>query len=113
MRCRACGQRLAPADARLERHGAHEHTGVNPHGFVFVIACYGQPSGCVGQGTATTYWSWFPGYAWRIALCRGCLAHVGWLFRPAEPDADDPPFAGFIQDRIEERDEPNGEEPDA
>lgn len=29
---------------------------------------------------ASTEFSWFPGYAWQIANCTVCLAHIGWRF---------------------------------
>lgn len=30
------------------------------------------------NGGASTEFTWFPGYAWTIALCAACKAHVGW-----------------------------------
>lgn len=41
-------------------------------------------------------WTWFPGRAWRIALCRGCGVHLGWSF---EKEAM-PPFFGLVKDRL-------------
>jgi len=26
--------------------------------------------------------SWFPGYAWTVAYCSACFAHMGWRFTP-------------------------------
>jgi hypothetical protein len=46
-------------------------------------------------GEPSEYYPWFPGYAWQIAVCRGCRAHLGWLFR-AEGDV----FFGLILNRL-------------
>jgi cereblon len=32
----------------------------------------------------TDHHTWFVGYAWTIALCVGCAAHVGWRYRRSE-----------------------------
>jgi cereblon len=32
------------------------------------------------QGEPSTESSWFPGYSWTIAGCRGCGRHLGWRF---------------------------------
>lgn len=28
----------------------------------------------------STEFSWFPGYAWQIAVCAKCSSHIGWKF---------------------------------
>lgn len=38
------------------------------------------PGACLLQGPPTAQDSWFPGYAWTIAYCSGCYAHLGWRF---------------------------------
>lgn len=96
VRCAACGARLAPERARLEVNGAHEHEFMNPSGLRFVVACFAIAPGCMPQGQRSTVWTWFPGRAWQIALCKGCGGHVGWSFH-----ADDAPaFHGLVSDRI-------------
>lgn len=96
VRCAACGARLAPVSARIEVGGAHEHEFTNPSGLRFVVACYGAAPGCAGEGDPSAVWSWFPGRAWRVAVCRACAAHVGWSFEKADAS----PFWGLIRDRI-------------
>lgn len=32
------------------------------------------------SGAPSAEFSWFPGYAWSVALCAACMAHVGWRF---------------------------------
>lgn len=77
-------------------NGAHRHTLCNPHGLVFEIGCFTEAPGCATVGGASEFFSWFPGYAWRIAVCRGCTAHLGWAY------GSGPAFWGLISDRLVE-----------
>ena len=72
--------RLTPPRARIEVNGAHEHEFMNPSGLRFDVACFAVAPGCVPDGERSTVWTWFPGRAWQVALCKGCGAHVGWSF---------------------------------
>jgi hypothetical protein len=96
IRCAACGARLAPERARLEVNGGHEHSFMNPSGLRFVVACYSVAPGCVPEGERSTVWTWFPGRAWQIALCKACGVHVGWSFH----GDDASPFHALARDRI-------------
>lgn len=89
--CASCGQRITDDDHRIERGGGHEHSFVNPGGFVHHIACFGVATGCSYRGEPETAFSWFPGFSWQIAECGACHAHLGWLFR-----SHDDSFHGFI-----------------
>jgi hypothetical protein len=80
IRCAACLAAVTHESARVSVHGAHEHRRVNPSGVDFHVGCFSEAPGCAGEGTPTRFWTWFPGYAWRVALCRGCGAHLGWEF---------------------------------
>ncbi|MGZ6125229.1 MAG: cereblon family protein [Myxococcales bacterium] len=77
VRCAACGHALARERDRLPLDTS---TFVNPEGVVHTIAAFRQAEGCAVAGDATTYWTWFPGHAWRYALCGKCGVHVGWAF---------------------------------
>lgn len=99
LRCRACGLPITSDRARVEIAGAHAHTFVNPAGLVFEIGCFRTAPGCVGVGPAEAFFSWFPGYAWRVQLCRGCGAHLGWSYG-ARPD-----FYGLVLDRLADGDD--------
>lgn len=79
--CAACGQRITDDDHRIEMNGAHEHTFVNPGGFVHHIGCFSVATGCSYLGPTETAFSWFPGWTWQIAACARCRAHVGWIYR--------------------------------
>jgi hypothetical protein len=50
---------------------------------VYRIGCFRQARGCAQAGEFTEEYSWFPGRAWRYALCSGCRTHLGWAFRAA------------------------------
>ncbi|HTJ45031.1 MAG TPA: cereblon family protein [Kofleriaceae bacterium] len=78
--CTACEHRITSRDLREERAGAHEHTFVNPGGFVHHLGCFAAASGCVHVGGRETAFSWFPGWTWQIAECARCRTHMGWLF---------------------------------
>jgi hypothetical protein len=94
LRCRACEAEVAREDDRIEMSGAHVHTFVNPHGHVFEIGCFARAHGCAPVGRASAFFSWFPGYAWRIAVCGSCRAHLGWAF------GEEPGFYGLILARL-------------
>jgi len=83
LRCAACDHIISHDDYRIEMGGAHEHTFVNPHGFVHHIGCFALAPGCIHLGTTETAFSWFPGWTWQVAACGNCRAHLGWLYRNA------------------------------
>jgi len=95
IRCAACGHAIARAGERIEVEGKHVHTFVNPAGFEYTIRCFSDAVGCVGAGKESTFWSWFRGFAWRMAACGGCGAHVGWSFRK-----EGSVFWGLVVERI-------------
>ncbi|MCC7386406.1 MAG: hypothetical protein IT384_31500 [Deltaproteobacteria bacterium] len=79
------------------------------------IAAYANPSGHLRevlavreawsldlQGWSTSDFTWFPGYAWRIAHCAGCATHVGWCFE-AEGTSEPPRFFGLLTAAVVER----------
>ncbi len=94
--CSACKYPITRKHARITVNGAHEHYFMNPHGISFRIACFTEAPGCVNIGQATEEHSWFPGYAWRVAVCESCQQHLGWGFHG--PDAGR--FFGLIVNRL-------------
>jgi hypothetical protein len=99
--CASCLHAITTAGASIEMAGSHAHTFANPHGFVFHIRCFAVAPGCAAASEPSTYFSWFAGYAWKIAVCRGCGEHLGWLFL-----SDDSRFHGLIADRLAEAEGP-------
>ncbi len=96
--CVACEHRITTDEDRLVVNDRHEHTFMNPHAFAYHIGCFARAPGAFGRGPATLEVTWFPGYAWQLAHCGGCGAHMGWLFR-----GDSQQFYGLIVDRLVRR----------
>ena len=98
IRCAQCELRLTTADAGVERGGAHRREFTNPAGIIFRVRAFRWIAACKHLGNPTSEHSWFPGYAWRIALCPDCGTHLGWGFESGEDR-----FHGLIATRIVER----------
>ncbi len=96
--CRRCGHRITRASARITVKGSFQHSFANPHGLVFCIGCFSTAEGCVYAGVASTEFTWFKGYHWRIAVCGACLVHIGWLFMSDSGSR----FNGLILDQLME-----------
>jgi hypothetical protein len=94
-RCAACGHEVALDRDRVHLEGAGVRTFVNPEGIEFRITGFRDAPGCAASGRPSSYWSWFPGFAWQVALCSGCGRHLGWSFQSAEAR-----FHGLILDRL-------------
>jgi hypothetical protein len=97
--CAACRNLVTSRPSAISIAGSHAHTFANPHGFEFRIGCFADAPGCVARGADSTYWTWFPGFAWRVAICGRCAEHLGWLFRSADAS-----FHGLILDRLVQAD---------
>ena len=95
--CRTCRTGITTTRDRISVSGSHAHTFFNPYGLVFHIGCFGQAPGCGLAGSRETTFSWFPGHAWQVALCRGCMDHLGWLFTGLGSA-----FFGLITDKLVE-----------
>ncbi|WP_300672158.1 cereblon family protein [Desulfoluna sp.] len=78
--CATCGFPIARETDRMEVGGSHTHGFANPHGLYFEIGCFASAPGCVVSQDSSAEFSWFAGYRWRLAACRGCDAHMGWRF---------------------------------
>lgn len=94
--CARCQATVTQNRCRRECNGGFSQRFTNPHGIEFEIGCFDQAEGCRLSGTPSHDWSWFAGYAWRIGVCVGCGAHLGWGFSNASGDV----FFGLILDRL-------------
>lgn len=82
--CANCGLPITNEAARISVQEAHEHRFMNPAGLLFHIGCFAHAAGCRVIGPASEEYPWFPGFAWRLALCGGCADHLGWQFQARE-----------------------------
>jgi hypothetical protein len=93
--CVHCRHPVTHQDERISVQGSHEHHCTNPHGASFHIGCFRGASGCSVVGPPSTEHTWFAGCAWRIGMCVGCGAHLGWRF-----DGVSEVFFGLILARL-------------
>jgi hypothetical protein len=78
--CRRCDGVVARTGDRVVIGAADLHTFVNPRGEVFELVCFARADGALAVGEATLEYTWFPGHAWRFAMCRSCAAQLGWRY---------------------------------
>ena len=93
--CKTCRSRITHEDHRIAVNGAHEHTFVNPGGFLHRIGCFAVATHLGEVGHPETAFAWFPGFSWQIVVCKTCKSHLGWIFR-CEGDR----FTGLILDEL-------------
>ncbi len=95
--CARCGAPITDEREGIVVSGRHAHHFVNPSGVAFHVRCFRDAPGCGCVGEASSFFSWFSGYAWRLAICASCHAHLGWRFE------GDSTFFGLVADRLAER----------
>lgn len=95
--CRQCRLVITSRSEKIAAGGQHTHTFANPHGIIYEIGCFKSADGSDPIGLPSCEFSWFGGFQWQIAVCRSCLAHIGWMF--SKVDSDDA-FFGLILDRL-------------
>jgi hypothetical protein len=93
--CKTCRSRITHEDHRIEVNGGHEHTFVNPGGFMHRIGCFAVATHLGELGAPDEAFSWFPGFSWQIVVCKTCRTHLGWIYRCA-----DDRFVGLLLDEL-------------
>lgn len=78
--CAVCRAFITSEGERIAMNGSHEHRFANVSGISFHIGCFRKAGGCLSLGAPSFEWTWFPGYAWDIAICTGCSTHLGWQY---------------------------------
>lgn len=101
--CAACRGFVAESRARFSVDGAHSHSFINPAGLIFRVSCFAAAPGVVPVGDESHDFTWFAGFAWRVALCATCGEHLGWSYRRLRSG-----FVALIDDRVIERRAPDG-----
>ncbi len=96
--CKFSRRRITSSSERIVVSGQHVHICANPYGLLFEVGCFARAPGCQVTGAPTTEFTWFPGYAWSIALCVGCANHLGWHYT-GQPPAE---FFGLILSHLVE-----------
>jgi len=79
--CRFCGLKITSPSTKASPNGRHRHTFANPHGYVFDVRCFASAPGAAPVGVFSAEFTWFAGYRWKVALCRRCQVHLGWVFQ--------------------------------
>lgn len=95
--CVQCRHPITDPTARLDMAGGHLHVFTNPGGFTYEVALFTYAD-CAMHGPATTEYTWFPGYAWQLALCTNCHLHLGWRYQQTGSTT----FYGLICSRLVE-----------
>lgn len=78
--CATCARPVTSERARIERFGGHVHERVNLAGITFEIGLFDTAPGARLVGEPSDEFPFFPHHRWTIAVCRGCLSHLGWRF---------------------------------
>ena len=92
--CAHCGHGITSPGERISIDGRHLHVFTNPDGIIFEIGCFRTAPGCREIGPAVREHTWFPGCAWRVALCANCGIHLGWAYVGRDN------FYGLILERL-------------
>jgi hypothetical protein len=103
LRCRSCGAKVAdPRSLFAASEGRVRHVFANPSGKVYEILTLLVAKGLLLYGSPTLEFTWFPGHAWRVALCAQCGTHLGWSFEAASQSATPPSFFGLLTSELVE-----------
>ncbi|ARU57903.1 MAG: cereblon family protein [Pseudomonadales bacterium] len=96
VRCAHCNATITSEKYKTLIDGEFAHFQCNPTGNSFYFGCYSKAEGCQIIGQPSTEFSWFTGFAWRIALCNQCKSHLGWYFQQTATES----FYGLILSQI-------------
>jgi len=100
--CRSCDTKLSSAAyiITMGTKGASQAFS-NPAGQLREILTLSQVWNLQLEPKATTDFTWYPGYAWRICYCAGCNTHLGWRYE-AVAESSPNSFFGLLSKAIKE-----------
>uniref|UniRef100_A0A2A4K2N0 Protein cereblon n=2 Tax=Heliothis virescens TaxID=7102 RepID=A0A2A4K2N0_HELVI len=77
--CSSCMTQIARREHifAMSSEGVHSNY-TNLGGYMHDLLTVRTATNVRAAGAASEEYSWFPGYAWTVAHCRHCAAHVGW-----------------------------------
>lgn len=102
LRCRGCRVVITHPDSLFPmRHTSAVQVFPNPAGIVHEILTARYATGLILWGEPTREFTWFTGYAWQVASCARCGAHLGWRY--SATDGTEPTiFYGLLRQRLTE-----------
>jgi cereblon len=102
--CRACRTPITDGSAVFGPGGAPAvQVFTNPEGRVCQVLTVTQARDLLLVGPATSEYTWFPGYAWRVALCGRCTTHLGWRYEALQGAAPAIFYGLLLSELIEQR----------
>ncbi|XP_026466824.1 protein cereblon-like [Ctenocephalides felis] len=102
--CKNCQSKIAKTSDlfAMSNDGIQSHY-CNPEGWIHETFTVMRASEVRLHGHKSTRASWFPGYAWTIALCKSCNQHVGWQFTATEKNLRPSKFWGLCRTSITQK----------
>ncbi len=100
--CSQCRTEITHSEALIPLNGARDHSFVNPVGVRCNFMTFNHCENVIVHDEIYLQHSWFPGYGWRIVICRACLQHLGWKYDAVTAKALPSTFFGLLIDAIEQ-----------
>lgn len=101
IRCRVCQQPISTEDQVFAPPGSSAVAAyANIFGQLREVVALRRAEGLIFGGEASTELTWFSGYAWRVAGCASCRAHLGWRYEATEPALEPEVFFGLLTSAI-------------
>ncbi|CAH0719350.1 unnamed protein product, partial [Brenthis ino] len=102
--CSSCAIEIARREHifAMSSEGVHSNY-TNLGGYMHDIVTVSRASNTELSGAPSAEFSWFPGYAWTVALCAACMAHVGWRFDATRRALRPQRFYGLCRNYVQPR----------
>lgn len=101
--CRKCRTKITDSSKIFAPGGgAAARIFTNPGGVVCQVLTVTAAQSLALIGPRTDEYTWFAGYAWRIALCASCLTHLGWHYQALQVGTTPADFFGLLVTELAE-----------